>query len=88
MTRSDNKLVVYVHDKCIPCRRLLRFLEKLGVKNVIILDAKDNAESIKLLTGGRTLVPVIFNPSNGKVLIGCPTSLDEFKEKLKSILET
>jgi len=85
---SDNYIVLYIiknEKKCIPCVRAKKYLDNLGVRYVTKY-AEDELDFLLWLTGGKSVVPVILNPLNGKVMIGCPLEYGEFKERVRSIL--
>ncbi|MEM4035407.1 MAG: glutaredoxin domain-containing protein [Fervidicoccaceae archaeon] len=82
-------LVLYTllgDERCLPCARILRFLETLGLlSKVEVRDAREHKEELKWLTGGRTIVPVLLEPSSGKIMTGCPVDLSEFAIELERV---
>jgi hypothetical protein len=67
---------------------VLKFiLNSLGIHFVIryVDDDKEYDEELRTLTGN-TLVPVLLNKKNGRIMIGCPVDMDKFFEEFLSIL--
>ena len=85
----DNKIIVYVHKKCIPCKKLLEYFRKTRIQNykVIEVDREEIVEELKSITGGEAVVPLTLNPRNGKMFIGCPKNVSEFIKKINELLE-
>ncbi len=86
---KKNTILVYVHEKCIPCKKLLEYFRKSGFKNyrVIEVNCEEVIEELKSITGGEAVVPLTMNSENGKMFIGCPKSLDEFIKKINELLQ-
>jgi len=75
------KLVLYVAEGCIPCARILKFLERSGASRtyaIEVVDARERKEELLWITGGRPTVPVLLDPETGRVMVGCPVEFEEF----------
>ncbi len=62
-------------------------LKKLGLDFELIYVDEDllAREEMESITGG-TIVPVLLNQSNGKIMIGCPYDEQEFIDEIKRLL--
>jgi glutaredoxin len=81
-------LVLYIIHDCIPCERITRYLTSLGASFIIryVEESKECDEELRTLTGS-TLVPVLLNRRNGRIMLGCPVDMDEFFKEFLSVLE-
>ena len=79
----ESKLILYTMHKCIPCKRIFEYLSDLGLNFIIkyIDDDENLREYVKILTG-ETLVPVLLNHDNGRIMIGCSISIDDFIQEI------
>lgn len=64
---------------------MIHFVEKAGLEYVIRY-AEDELDYFLWLTNGKTVVPILVNHENGKVMIGCPVDYSEFLRELKRIV--
>ncbi len=83
------RLLVYVTHDCIPCERVIRFLAGLGMvfEPRYVDEKSDYKEELEYWTSGKSIVPVIVNPLNARIMIGCPITMDEFIQRLTNLLE-
>jgi hypothetical protein len=81
-----DSLVVFI-DESSPSKRLLSFLEKACTSAFEIRDYREYIYDILMLEGGSSLLPLIWNKKNNKIIVGCPLRYEGFLEKLREILE-
>lgn len=84
---TSKNLVIYItkKNKCIPCNRALKYLKRMKLVFQVKY-AEDEIDYFLWLTGGRTVVPLILNTQNGKLMIGCPTDFADFKREVSKLL--
>lgn len=84
MRRCD-PLVVFV-DSSSPSRRILGFLTEAGCEGHEVRYYKGHEDDIIMLEGGSSLLPLVWNKINNKIIVGCPLKFEEFLEKLEEVL--
>lgn len=86
--KKSKKLLVYGSEKCIPCRRALSFLKELGIEfEYIDIDRNNEAKAlVEIIEGGDLLLPLIMDPENEQIAIGCPVELERFKNEIQRVL--
>lgn len=81
-----SSLVVFV-DESSPSKRVLSFLEKACASSYEVRNYNECIDDILMLEGGSSLLPLIWNKNNNKIIVGCPLRYEDFLEKLRDILE-
>jgi len=79
-----SELVVFADDSPLS-HRLISFLERAGCRGLSIKDYRQFKEEIIELEGGSSLVPLVWNKSNNKLMVGCPVTYEEFLERLEAL---
>lgn len=80
-------LVVYIDAKSSASKRLIFFLQKAQCTGHSVLNYEESVDAITSIEGGFSLVPLIWNKRNNKIIVGCPIDFHIFMEKLFQLLE-
>ncbi len=64
---------------------MINFAKEAGLEYVIKY-AEDELDYFLWLTNGKTVVPILVNLENGKVMIGCPVDYNEFLREIKRLV--
>ncbi|MEM0021274.1 MAG: glutaredoxin family protein [Fervidicoccaceae archaeon] len=86
--KSKLKLIVYGTEGCIPCERAVKYLSEMGIEWEYI-DIEKNEEArmtVEMIEGGELLLPLILNPENEQIALGCPVEKEKFEREIGRIV--
>lgn len=82
---SCQDILVFI-DESPPSKRILNYLQKAGCNDFVVKNYKEHIEDILMLEAGSSLVPLVWNKKNNKIIVGCPLEYEDFLAKLKDLI--